>query len=233
MNFLEQLRQLDFNDIGRWPGVFHAFFVGVFFLVVAVGGFYMIVWKNQMPLLEKAEREERELRQSFEQKQKKAANFSAYKAQLAEMERSFGTMLRQLPGKTEIPNLLVDISQTGLAAGLQEELFQPMDEIRKDFYAEKPIKIRLRGSYHEFGRFVSDIAALPRIVTLHDIEITPAGKDAPADQLILNVTAKTYRYLDESEAAPAEGKGAPRVGTKPGAAPKGKPASPGQAKKAG
>lgn len=237
MNFLQQLRQLDFNDIGRWPGIFHAFFVGIFFLIVAIGGFYMMVWKNQMPLLEKAEREERELRQSFEQKQKKAANFTAYKTQLAEMERSFGTMLRQLPGKTEIPNLLVDISQTGLAAGLQEELFQPMDEIRKDFYAEKPIKIRLRGSYHEFGRFVSDIAALPRIVTLHDIDIAPAGKDAPADQLILNVTAKTYRYLDESEGGSAESKAAtkaaPRVGTKPAAAPKGKPQNPGQAKKAG
>jgi type IV pilus assembly protein PilO len=179
------------------------------------------------------------LRVSFEQKQKKAANFSAYKAQLAEIERSFGTMLRQLPGKTEIPNLLVDISQTGLAAGLEEELFQPMDEVRRDFYAEKPIKIRLKGSYHEFGRFVSDIAALPRIVTLHDIEIAPVDKDAPADDLVLNVTAKTYRYLDENETAPAVAdakntakKGGTRVVQKPGAAPAGKPQRP-AAKKAG
>jgi type IV pilus assembly protein PilO len=141
------------------------------------------------------------LKTSFEGKQKKAANFTAYKAQLAEIERSFGTMLRQLPGKTEIPNLLVDISQTGLGAGLQEELFQPTDEIRKDFYAEKPIKIRLSGSYHEFGKFVSDIAALPRIVTLHDIEAVPKGNDATFDELVLNVTAKTYRYLDEEELA--------------------------------
>ncbi|MDP2323813.1 MAG: type 4a pilus biogenesis protein PilO, partial [Gammaproteobacteria bacterium] len=118
-----------------------------------------------------------------------------------EIERSFGTMLRQLPGKTEIPNLLVDISQTGLGAGLQEELFQPTDEIRKDFYAEKPIKIRLSGSYHEFGRFISDIAALPRIVTLHDIEAVPKGRDSTFDELVLNVTAKTYRYLDEDEVA--------------------------------
>jgi type IV pilus assembly protein PilO len=238
VNFLQQLRQLDFNDIGRWPFIFHAFFVGLFFAVASVLGFYLFVWQSDMPRLEKAEKEEVELRQSFEQKQKKAANFSAYKAQLAEIERSFGTMLRQLPGKTEIPNLLVDISQTGLGAGLQEELFQPMDEVRKEFYAEKPIKIRLRGQYHEFGRFVSDIAALPRIVTLHDIEIVPAGKDAPADQLVLNVTAKTYRYLDESEAPPAEAKdqkgagkkGAQRVGTKPGAAPKGKPLKSGAGK---
>jgi type IV pilus assembly protein PilO len=113
-------------------------------------------------------------------------------------------MLRQLPGKTEIPNLLVDISQTGLAAGLQEELFQPLDEDRRDFYAEKPIKIRLSGSYHEFGRFVSEIAALPRIVTLHDLEITPKGKDPAFDELVLNVTAKTYRYLDEEEVAAAQ-----------------------------
>jgi len=239
MNFLQQLRQLNFNDIGRWPFVFHAFFVGIFFAIVAIMGFYLIVWQNQMPLLERAEREEQELRQSFEQKQKKAANFSVYKAQLAEIERSFGTMLRQLPGQTEIPNLLVDISQTGLGAGLQEELFQPLDEVRKDFYAEKPIKIRLRGTYHEFGRFVSDIAALPRIVTLHDIEILPAGKDAPADQLILNVTAKTYRYLDENESGAgadkggAAGKAPTRVGGKPGAAPQGKPQNAAAAKKAG
>jgi type IV pilus assembly protein PilO len=125
-------------------------------------------------------------------------------------------MLRQLPGKTEIPNLLVDISQTGLGAGLQEELFQPLDEVQRDFYAEKPIKIRLTGSYHEFGRFVSDIAALPRIVTLHDIEITPKGKTPGFDELVLNVTAKTYRYLDEqeeaavAEPAPAKGQRAPR-----------------------
>ena len=198
MNFLEELQNLDFNNIGRWPFFFRALFVGLFFVVAASGGFYYFVYTAQMPRLERAEQEEKELRISFEQKQKKAANFDAYKEQLAEIEHSFGTMLRQLPGKTEIPNLLVDISQTGLAAGLQEELFQPISEIQKDFYAEKPIKIRLRGSYHEFGKFASDIAALPRIVTLHDIEITTGrGSDSVNGELILNVTAKTYRYLDE------------------------------------
>jgi type IV pilus assembly protein PilO len=230
MNFLQELRQLDFNDIGRWPFIFHAFFVGLFFVLMAALGFYLVVYQQQMPVLEKEEREEQELRSSFEQKQKKAANFTAYKAQLAEIERSFGTMLRQLPGKTEIPNLLVDISQTGLGAGLQEELFQPMDEVRREFYAEKPIKIRLKGAYHEFGRFVSDIAALPRIVTLHDIEIGPVAKDSPADELVLNVTAKTYRYLDESETAPAADdtkatpRGKARAVQKNRAAAKGKPA---------
>jgi len=198
MNFLEDLQSLDFNDIGRWPFLFRALFVSLFFIVATGGGFYYFVYDSQMPRLERAEQEETELRLSFEQKQKKAANFDAYKEQLAEIEHSFGTMLRQLPGKTEIPNLLVDISQTGLAAGLQEELFQPMAENQKDFYAEKPIKIRLKGKYHEFGKFVSDIAALPRIVTLHDIAITQAsGGESSSGELILNVTAKTYRYLDE------------------------------------
>jgi len=199
MNFLDELQNLDFNDIGRWPIVFHIFFISIFFVVATGAGFYFLVWEEQMPRLEKAQREEVELKQSFEAKQRKAANFDSYKAQLAEIESSFGTMLRQLPGKTEIPNLLVDISQTGLAAGLQEELFQPMEELRRDFYAEKPIKIRLRGDYHEFGRFVSDIAALPRIVTLHDIEIEPASEESQGQELVLNVTAKTYRYLDEEQ----------------------------------
>lgn len=201
--FLQELRNLDINDIGRWPLMFHAFFVGLLFVVVSIAGFYFFVFQDQQPLLDTAKAKEQELRQTFEQKQQKAANFNAYKEQLAEIERNFGTMLRQLPGKTEIPNLLVDISQTGLAAGLQEELFQPMEEVRRDFYAEKPIKIRLRGAYHEFGRFVSDIAALPRIVTLHDIEIAPDPKDKDVNptNLILHVTAKTYRYLEEEDQA--------------------------------
>ena len=199
MNFLEDLQSLDFNDIGSWPLIFRALFVALFFVVAISAGFYFLVYSEQMPRLERVELEEVELRSSFEQKQRKAANFDAYRAQLDEIERSFGTMLRQLPGKTEIPNLLVDISQTGLAAGLQEELFQPSAEIQKDFYAEKPIKIRLKGSYHEFGKFVSDIAALPRIVTLHNVEIQPESSQGPADELVLNVTAKTYRYLDSDE----------------------------------
>ena len=129
-----------------------------------------------------------------------------YKQQLADIEKSFGALLRQLPSKTEVPNLLVDISQTGLAAALEEKLFQPGQEVKKDFYAELPIKIQLTGSYHEFGAFVSGIAALPRIVTLHDIQITPMDKRRAAsfDQLQLDLTAKTYRYLDDDEIAAAE-----------------------------
>jgi type IV pilus assembly protein PilO len=204
MNFLEELQNLDFNDIGRWPFIFRAFFVGIFFVVAVGAGYYFAVFETQMPRLEQAQREEAELKSAFEQKQKKAANFDGYREQLDEIETSFGTMLRQLPGQTEIPNLLVDISQTGLAAGLQEELFQPEGELQKDFYAEKPIKIRLKGSYHEFGKFVSDIAALPRIVTLHDIEILQQNNATGADALVLNVTAKTYRYLEDVPKVPAE-----------------------------
>ena len=203
MNFLDELQSLDFNDIGRWPFIYRAAAVALAGAIATIAGIYLFVYEEKMPLLEKAEAEERELRVVFEEKQRKAANFSAYQEQLAEIERSFGTMLQQLPGKTEIPNLLVDISQTGLGAGLEEKLFQPMAELRKDFYAEKPIRIKLDGSYHEFGNFVSDIAALPRIVTLHNIEIRPVGKKSGYDNLVLNVTAKTYRYLEDDEAGGA------------------------------
>jgi len=207
MNLLEDLRTLDRRDIGRWPAMFRWGLIAIIFVLVTLFAAYYFVWQNQRPELLRAQQEEQELRQTFEQKQRKAANFEAYKEQLKDMERSFGAMLRQLPGKTEVPSLLVDISQTGLAAGLQEKLFQPAGEVRRDFYAELPIKIRLTGSYHQLGNFVSGIAALPRIVTLHDIEIKPETKDA-TDQLVLDVTAKTYRYLEEDEDKGDAGKGA-------------------------
>lgn len=199
MNFIEQLQSLDTNDPGRWPLPFRVGAVVIAFILVVGLGVWQFVIKAEMPTLDRAELEEQELRATFDQKQRKAANFDAYKEQLAEIERSFGTMLRQLPGKTEVPSLLVDISQTGLGAGLEEKLFQPMGEIQKDFYAEYPIKIRLTGNYHELGNFVSGIAALPRIVTLHDITVTPAAQNA-FDELTLDVTAKTYRYLEEDSA---------------------------------
>jgi type IV pilus assembly protein PilO len=203
MNLLEELRSLDPSDPGRWPLPFRAGAVAVWFLVLALALSYAFVWQNQRPELQRREAEEQDLRDKFRTKHAKAINLEAYKQQLADIERSFGALLRQLPGKTEVPNLLVDISQTGLAAGLQEKLFTPAPEEKKDFYAELPIKIRLSGSYHQFGEFVSGIAALPRIVTLHNIEIKPDSKDS-YDQLTLDVTAKTYRYLDEEEIASAE-----------------------------
>src|SRR5210317_1395093 len=196
MNLVEELQSLDANDVGRWPLPFRIAVIMIVFVLVTGLGIYFTIVKDKAPLLERAQNEEVELRLTFENKQKKAANYDDYKKQLEQIEQSFGTMLRQLPGETEIPSLIVDISQTGLAAGLQEKLFVPLAEIPKDFYAEKPIKIRLTGGYHEIGNFVSGIAALPRIVTLHDINITPESRDS-FDNLSMEVTAQTYRYLDE------------------------------------
>jgi type IV pilus assembly protein PilO len=196
MSIVDDLRSLDTNDPGRWPLPIRIGAVSAMFVAIFAFGFYMFVWKEEKPLLDRAGQEEQELRATFEDRQRKAANFDAYRAQLNEIERDFGAMLRQLPGKTEVPNLLVDISQTGLGAGLEEQLFQPTGEIQKDFYAELPIRLRYTGSYHELGNFVSGIAALPRIVTLHDITIKRTQESTP-DELTLDVTAKTYRYLDE------------------------------------
>ena len=196
MNLVEELKSLDVNDVGRWPLAFRMAVIAIVFVVVLGMGIYLLVIQDKAPQLQRVQEEEQTLRVSFENKQKKAANYDAYKAQLTQMEQSFGTMLRQLPGKTEIPSLIVDISQTGLAAGLQEKLFQPQAEIPKDFYAEKPITISLSGGYHEIANFVSGVAALPRIVTLHDINITPDSQDT-YDRLTIEVTAKTYRYLEE------------------------------------
>lgn len=198
MNLIEELQSLDVNDIGRWPLAFRAAVIVLVFIAVTFAGIWFTIVKDKAPVLQRAEAEEQELRVTFENKQRKAANYDAYKAQLAQIEQSFGTMLRQLPGETEIPSLIVDISQTGLAAGLQEKLFQPQAEIPKDFYAEKPIKIQLSGGYHEMANFVSGIAALPRIVTLHDINITPEQQGS-FDSLSLEVTAKTYRYIEEAD----------------------------------
>jgi type IV pilus assembly protein PilO len=196
MNVVEELKTLDVNDVGRWPLFFRVAVIFIVFVAVSGLGIYFTIVKDRMPQLERAQAEEETLRVTFENKQRKAANYDAYRSQLAQIEQSFGTMLRQLPGETEIPSLIVDISQTGLAAGLQEKLFQPQSEIPRDFYAEKPIKIRLSGGYHEIANFVSGIAALPRIVTLHDINIVPEGGDG-YDNLSIEVTAQTYRYLDE------------------------------------
>jgi type IV pilus assembly protein PilO len=205
MNLIEELRSLDPRDPGRWPLAVRAGAVGLCFIVLSVVLTYVFVYDQQVPELQKHEDTEQTLRTEFKAKHAKAVNLEVYKQQLKDIERSFGALLRQLPGKTEVPNLLVDISQTGLSAGLEEKLFQPQPEQKKDFYAELPIKITLTGSYHQFGEFVSGIAALPRIVTLHDIEIKSATKDA-YDQLTLDLTAKTYRYLDEDEVSANEAK---------------------------
>jgi type IV pilus assembly protein PilO len=213
MNLVEELQTLDWRDPGRWPLAVRAGAVALCFVLVSAIATYIFVYDEQVPELQKREDTEQQLRQEFKTKHAKAVNLEVYKQQLKDIERSFGALLRQLPGKTEVPNLLVDISQTGLSAGLEEKLFQPQAEQKKDFYAELPIKITLTGSYHQFGEFVSGIAALPRIVTLHDIEIKSANKDA-YDQLTLDITAKTYRYLDEEEVQASEA--STRAKRKPG-----------------
>jgi type IV pilus assembly protein PilO len=206
MSLLEELQSLDPRDPGRWPLPVRAGAVAMCFIILTLGLIYWFVWDDQRPELQRREDEEQKLRDEFRSKHAKAVNLEVYKQQLKDIERSFGALLRQLPGKTEVPNLLVDISQTGLSAGLEEKLFQPQPEQKRDFYAELPIKIRLTGSYHQFGEFVSGIAALPRIVTLHDIEIKPETTNA-YDQLSLELTAKTYRYLEEDEIAGDDKKG--------------------------
>ncbi|MGA0708114.1 MAG: type 4a pilus biogenesis protein PilO [Steroidobacteraceae bacterium] len=203
-DLISQLRDLDFRDVGRWPLVFRLVAIGLLFVVVTWLLIWQFVFKGNLPALESAEAEQATLWSTFDTKQRKAANLEAYRQQLVEIERSFGAMLRQLPGQTEVPSLLVDISQAGLASGLEEKLFQPQPEVRRDFYAELPIKIRLAGGYHEFGKFVEAVAALPRIVTIHDVQLQGPGSgrtrgSAPSGTLTLDMVAKTYRYLDETE----------------------------------
>jgi type IV pilus assembly protein PilO len=200
VNIIQELNQLDPRDPGRWPLPVRLGAAGLFFVVLAGFLSWFFVVSDRSPELDQKRNEEQQLRATFREKHLKAVNLEIYETQLKDIERSFGALLRQLPGRTEVPNLLVDISQTGLGAGLEEKLFQPAPEEKKDFYAELPIKIRLSGSYHEFGQFVSGIAALPRIVTLHDIDIRPEKNDS-YDQLTLDLTARTYRYLDEEEIA--------------------------------
>jgi type IV pilus assembly protein PilO len=203
---LRELQTLDPQKPGNWPLYVRVAAVVIMMLAVAGGGYYYFV----TPLLDDlatAQQEEIGLKETFETKQRKVASLDALKEQLAEMERSFGTMLRVLPSKAEIANLLIDISQTRLANSLEEELFQPQGEAPREFYAEVPNKIVVVGTYHEMGGFVSGVAALPRIVTIEDVNITAAPAPGAKDNLRMQATAKTYRYLDDSEIAAAKPKG--------------------------
>lgn len=198
---LSDLSELTLNNIGEWPML--AKVVLVLVLCAALGwAWYHFVTQDQLGRLDQVEAEEVKLRATFEEKQEKAANLEAYEQQLADMEESFGAMVRQLPDRTEVAGLLVDVSQTGLAAGLEFELFQPTGEQRKDFYAEFPIRMRVNGRYHEFGRFISGLAALPRIVTVHNVRIASPGQriEDSSEGVTLNMeaTVKTYRYLEEA-----------------------------------
>jgi type IV pilus assembly protein PilO len=202
---LSELRNLDPNNIGGWPFAVRAILVLILCAVVLGLGWYFDT-QNMIGELETAEKSELTLRETFENKQRKAANLEPLKQQLAEMKQSFGAMLRLLPNRTEIEGLLVDISQSGLAAGLEFELFKPQAEQPAEFYAIQPIAITVTGSYHEVGEFISAVAALPRIVTQHNLSMQPqanrgeaAGPIDGETQLRMQMVARTYRYLDEDE----------------------------------
>jgi type IV pilus assembly protein PilO len=195
---LQELNELDFSNIGDWPMAVKLALVAVLCALLVTGWYFFDV-KDQYARLAKVEGKEQELRKEFEAKQAKAANLENYQRQLEEMRESFGAMLRQLPDKTEVADLLVDVSQTGLAAGLEFELFQPQALVPREFYAELPIQIRVNGRFHEFGEFVSGLASLPRIVTIHDVKIKPPRESGGDDDLVMEATAKTYRYLEEQD----------------------------------
>jgi type IV pilus assembly protein PilO len=188
---------LDPNNIGSWPVAARIIVIILLCAALLFAGYYFDT-SDQLLTLEQAATKEKSLKQEFEKKEAKAINLDTYKAQMQEMERSFGALLQQLPGKTEVAELLVDISRIGIQSGLEFELFKPQPEIPKEFYAELPIQIRVTGKYHQFGNFASQTAALSRIVTLHDLSINAVKKKgAGNDQLVMSATAKTYRYLEE------------------------------------
>jgi type IV pilus assembly protein PilO len=210
---LNELRDLDFNDIGSAPVTVRYVILGFLLVIILVIGYFLLI-KAKTEQLELVQNLEGQLRVEFEAKQAKAANLEAYEAQLAEMRELLETMFRQLPSRTEMDKLLVDVSQTALGAGIDVQLFQPNAEGYHDFYAERPISVRMLGDYHQFGEFVSGVASLPRVVilTMHDISLRRANdRDVRGGdgRLILEGTVKTYRYIDEEEAAQRAEAGAP------------------------
>ena len=193
MNF-DDLRRLSFRDVGNWPILPKLMVLGALFVAIIVAG-GLLDWKDQYETLEKTQDVEQTLRVQYTEKKAKAINFDAYRMQLAEVEQSFGALVKQLPNRSEIDALLTDINQAGLGRGLVFELFKPAAQERmQDFYAELPISIRITGSYHDMGAFASDVAQLPRIVTLNDVAIVN-----DKGTLRMDAVAKTFRYLDEEE----------------------------------
>ncbi len=197
--FLDDFRNLNPKDVGAWPLAPRVAVLLSLFAAALVAGWW-IVWNDQLDTLDARQRQELKLRDEFISKKKQAVNLDLYLQQLSEIDRSFGALLKQLPNKSEVESLLIEINQSGMGRGLQFELFKPGQEISKDFYAELPINVRLTGSYHDFGAFAGDIGRLSRIVTLNNISITtnPQAKDG---SLVMDAVTKTFRYLDEEELA--------------------------------
>jgi len=207
MNLLEELKRLNPKDPGSWPWVIKLSALAALLVAIVFAGAFLD-WQDQWEALNKAKGEEEKLKETYLAKKKDAVNLDIYRQQLKDIEQSFGALLKQLPNKSDMDALLIDINQAGLGRGLQFELFKPAaSETVTEFYAELPITVKVTGSYHDIGAFASDISQLPRIVTLNDISIAPGGKG----DLVLDATAKTFRYLDENEVAKQK---------KPAAAPK-------------
>jgi type IV pilus assembly protein PilO len=188
------VNNIDFNNVGSWPGALK-FIVGLVLLIALLFAGYHFHLKDLQLVLERIEAQEVTLRKDFEDKSFRAANLEAYKAQLVEIEERFGTLLKQLPSDTEVPGLLEDITQMGLNSGLEFESITLQPETAKQFYIELPISIVVQGSYHDMGTFVSSVASLPRIVTLHDFNIAPVT-EGNGDLLKMSILARTYRYND-------------------------------------
>lgn len=190
---IPSVNDIDFNESGEWPLIGKIVAAILICALIWGGGYYFLI-KDKRAELVQLEQTENELRTSFEIKTSKAVNLEAYKEQMKEMELSFASMLQQLPRKSEVADLLVDISRTGLVNGLEFELFKPEEERPIDFYIELPITMRVTGSYHQFAEFISGIAALPRIVTLHNFKMGPLTSTG---DMTMDITAKTYRYFDD------------------------------------
>ncbi|MEK6662394.1 MAG: type 4a pilus biogenesis protein PilO [Pseudomonadota bacterium] len=197
MSLADDINKLSFKDMGVWPAPFKVAAMAILFGALLLAG-YWFIWKDQMEALDQSRQEEQKLRLEFLDKKKQALNLDLYREQVKEIEQAFGALVRQLPNKSEMDALLTDINQAGLGRGLEFELFKPApQETVRDFYAEMPITVRITGSYHDLGRFASDVAQLPRIVTLNNLAISQ-NKDGV---LALDAVAMTYRYLDEEEIA--------------------------------
>lgn len=211
MNIIDELNSLDTNNPGSWPGWVKIGTVVLLMAVIGVMGYKLVV-ADKIEQLGRLEHDEKSLKTTFKGKQQKAAQLDAYKTQLEEMEVILQSMLRQLPSKTEMSDLIVDISQTALASGIDNKLFEPGAETLHNFYAEKPISLKMVGGYHQFGEFVSGVASLPRVVilTMHDISLKPIDGSSG---LVLEGTAKTYRYLDDDEQAEMDAKAEMEKGT--------------------
>jgi type IV pilus assembly protein PilO len=196
MNLLEDLRTLDPKQPGNWPWPIKAgALVLVFIAIQALAGFFL--WKDQSDAIEKGREDVAKQKDTFLEKKKLAVNLDAYKQQRAEIEQSFGALLKQLPNKSEMDALLIDINQAGLGRGLQFDLFKPSEkENFTEFYAELPVNLKVTGNYHDLGAFASDVAKMPRIVLLTDVKVDPPGKEGT---LSMEAVAKTYRYLDDEE----------------------------------